>query len=170
MGDSLALTGRTSQLLLLSALRKFYIAKCVVRYLLAAAHVHHVTPTRCLTQPIARRCTCLQRKENDQLVDAPELWMFKQRASKTHLRPEEPAVARQRKIEIEEDTMRAQPGDTNSTALRPSFMRENMGHALGPAMTGSMEPLQAVMHHGQAYAVVVAGAPNSEMGGENIRL
>jgi hypothetical protein len=53
-------------------------------------------------------------------------------------------------------------------ALRPSFMRENVGHALGSAMTGSME-LQAVMHHGPADAVV-AGAPNSEMGDENIRL
>jgi len=79
-------------------------------------------------------------------------------------------VDRQRKIEIEEDAIRAQPGDTNSTALRPSFMRENVGHALGSAMTGSMEPLQAVMHHGPADAVAVAGAPNSEMGDENIRL
>jgi len=71
-------------------------------------------------------------------------------------------VARQRKIEIEEDAVRAQPGDTNSTVLRPSFMRENVGHALGS--------LQAVMHHGPADVVVVAGAPNSEMGDENIRV
>jgi len=78
-------------------------------------------------------------------------------------------VARQIKIEVEEDAIRPHPGDTNSTALRPSFMRENVGHALGSAMTGSME-LQAVMHHGPADAVVVAGAPNSEMGDENIRL
>ena len=49
-------------------------------------------------------------------------------------------------------------------------MRQNVGHALGSAMTGSMEPLQAIMHHGPADAVVVAGAPNSEMGDENIRL
>ena len=55
-------------------------------------------------------------------------------------------------------------------ALRLSFMRENVGHALGSAMTGSMEPLQAIMHHGPADAVVVAGAPDSEMGDENIRL
>ena len=34
-------------------------------------------------------------------------------------------MARQRKIEIEEDAIRAQPVDTNSTALRPSFKRES---------------------------------------------
>ena len=79
-------------------------------------------------------------------------------------------MARQRKIEIEEDTAGAQPGDTNSTALQPSFLWENVWHALGLATTGSMEPLQTVMHHGPADAVVVAGAPNSEMGDENIRL
>jgi len=143
-----------------------------VGHLLAAAHVHHVAPTRCSTQPIARRFTCLQREENDQLVDAParELRMLQQRASKTHRRPEEPAVAQQRKIEIEEDAIRAQPGDTNSTALRPSIVRENVGHALDTVMTGSLEPHQAVMHHGPADEVIVAGAPNSEMGDENIRL
>jgi len=78
-------------------------------------------------------------------------------------------VSRQRKIEIEEDIIRVQHGDTNSTALRPSFMQENVWHALGSATTGSMEPLQTVMHHGPADAVVVTGAPNSEMGDENIR-
>mmetsp|Transcript_81161 Transcript_81161/g.131486 ORF Transcript_81161/g.131486 Transcript_81161/m.131486 type:complete len:118 (+) Transcript_81161:145-498(+) len=69
-----------------------------VGHLLAAAHVHHVAPTRCSTQPIARRCTCLQREENDQLVDAParEFWMFQQRPCKTHGRPEETTMARQR--------------------------------------------------------------------------
>jgi len=49
-------------------------------------------------------------------------------------------------------------------------MRENVGHALGSAMTGSMEPLQSVMHHGPADTVVVAGARNSEKGDENIQL
>jgi len=62
-------------------------------------------------------------------------------------------VARQRKSEVEEDAIRAHPGDTKSTALWPSFMRENVGHALGSVMTGSME-LQAVMHYGPADAVV----------------
>jgi len=33
-----------------------------------------------------------------------------------------------------------------------------------------MEPLQAIMNHGLAITVVVAGAWNSEMGDENIRL
>jgi len=80
-------------------------------------------------------------------------------------------VVRQRKIRIHEDVIGAQPVDTNSTALRPSFMRENVWHALSSAMTGRMEPLQAVMHHGQADTEsVVAGARNSEMGDENIRL
>jgi len=49
-------------------------------------------------------------------------------------------------------------------------MRENVGHALGSAMTGSMEPLQSVMYHGPADTVVVAGARNSEKGDENIQL
>ena len=64
----------------------YYTRAHSVGHLLAAAHVHHVAPTRCSSQPIARRCTCLQREDNDQLVDAParELWMFQQRASKTH--------------------------------------------------------------------------------------
>jgi len=49
-------------------------------------------------------------------------------------------------------------------------VRENEGYTLGSAVTGSMEPLQAVIHHGPADAVVVAGTPNSEMGDENIWL
>ena len=139
-------------------------AQATCGHLLAAAHAHHVAPTRCSTQPIARRCTCLQREENDQLVDAParELRMFHQQASKTHRRPEGPAVARQRKIEIEEDAVGAQPGDTNSTALQPSIMREKVGHALDTVITRSQEAHQAViMHHGPADEVVVAGAPNT---------
>ena len=80
-------------------------------------------------------------------------------------------MARQRKIEIEEDAIRAQPGDTTSTvALLPSFVREKVGHALGTVMTGSLEPHQAVMHHRPADEVVVTSALNSEMGDENIRL
>jgi len=37
-------------------------------------------------------------------------------------------------------------------------------------MTRRQEPRQAIMHHGPADEVVVAGKPNSEMGDENIRL
>ena len=80
-------------------------------------------------------------------------------------------MARQRKIEIEEDAVGAQPGDTNSTALQPSVVRENVGHALDTVITRSQEPHQAViMHHGSADEVIFAGAPNSEMRYENIRL
>jgi len=79
-------------------------------------------------------------------------------------------VARQRKVEIQEYAVGAQPGDTNSTALRPSIVRENVGHTLDMVMTRRQEPRQAIMHHGLADEVVVAGAPNSEMGDENIRL
>ena len=68
-------------------------------------------------------------------------------------------MVQQRKIEIEEDAIRAQPTGTNSTALWPSFARENVRHALGSDMTGSMELFQVVMRHGPADDVVVAGAP-----------
>jgi len=69
-----------------------------------------------------------------------------------------------------EDAIRVQSGDTNITALWTSLMRENVGHVLGSAMTARMEPLQAVKYHGPADTVAVAGARNSEMGDENIRL
>ena len=53
----------------------------------------------------------------------------------------------------------------------PCVVRENVGHALDTVMTRNQEPRQAIMHHGPADEVVVAaGAPNSEMGDENIRL
>jgi len=79
-------------------------------------------------------------------------------------------MARQRKIEINEDDIGTQPVDTNSTALQPNFMRENVGHTLSSTMTGRMEPLQNVMHHGPADTEsVVAGVCNSEMSDENIR-
>ena len=79
-------------------------------------------------------------------------------------------MARQRYIEIEEAAIGSQPGETNSTVLRPSIVRENVGHALDMVMTRNQEPRQAIMHHGPADEVVVAGALNSEMGDENIRL
>jgi len=65
-------------------------------------------------------------------------------------------------VEIQEYAVGAQPGDTNSTALRPSIVRENVGHALDTVMTRNQEPRQVIIHHGPADEVVVAGAPNSE--------
>jgi len=38
------------------------------------------------------------------------------------------------------------------------------------AVTGSLEPRQAVVHHGTANEVVVAGALNSDSWEENVRL
>ena len=38
------------------------------------------------------------------------------------------------------------------------------------AVAGSLEPRQAVVHHGTANEVVVAGALNSETFEENVRL
>jgi len=37
-------------------------------------------------------------------------------------------------------------------------------------VTGSLEPHQAVVHHGTANEVIVAGALNSEKCDENVRL
>jgi len=48
-------------------------------------------------------------------------------------------------------------------------MQENAGYTLDMAVTGSLEPHQALVHHGTANEVVVAGAPNSEMCDENVR-
>jgi len=49
-------------------------------------------------------------------------------------------------------------------------VQENTGYALDMAVTGSLEQRQAVVHHGTANEVVVAGALNSEMCDENVRL
>ena len=64
-----------------------------------------------------------------------------------HRRSEETAVtvARQRKVEIQEYAVGAQPGDTNN---RPSIVRENVGHTLDTVMTRRQEPRQA-MHHAE---------------------
>jgi len=49
-------------------------------------------------------------------------------------------------------------------------MQENAGYTLNMAVTGSLEPHQAVVHHGKANEVVVASALNSEKCDENVRL
>ena len=49
-------------------------------------------------------------------------------------------------------------------------MQENVEYTLDMAVTGSLEPHQAVVHHGTANEVLVAGALNSEMCDENVRL
>jgi len=49
-------------------------------------------------------------------------------------------------------------------------VQENAGYTLNMAVTGTLEPYQTVIHHRTANEVVVAGALNSEMCDENIRL
>jgi len=49
-------------------------------------------------------------------------------------------------------------------------VQENAGYALDMPVTGSLEPRQAVVHHGTVNEVVVAGALNSETCEENVRL
>ena len=49
-------------------------------------------------------------------------------------------------------------------------MQENAGYTLNMAATRSLEPHQAVVHHWTANEVVFAGALNSEMRDENVRL
>jgi len=56
-----------------------------------------------------------------------------------------------------------QPCDTSSSAFRPRAVQEHVGYTLDMAVTGSLEPHQAVVHHGTANEVVVAGTLNSEM-------
>ena len=48
-------------------------------------------------------------------------------------------------------------------------VQENAGYTLNMTVTGSLEPHQAIVHHGTADEVVVAGALNSEMFDENVR-
>jgi len=79
-------------------------------------------------------------------------------------------VARQRKIEIQEYAILSKPCNTSSSVFRPSTVQENTGYALDMAVTGSLEPCQAVVHHGTANEVVVAGALNSETCEENVQL
>jgi len=77
-------------------------------------------------------------------------------------------VARQRKIEIQEYAVRTKPCNTSSSAFGPSTVQENTGYALDMAVTGSLEPRQAVVHHGTANEVVYD--LNSETCEENVRL
>jgi len=49
-------------------------------------------------------------------------------------------------------------------------VQENAGYTLNMAVMGSLETHQAVVHHGTANEVVVAGALNSEMRDEKVRL
>ena len=64
----------------------------------------------------------------------------------------------------------AEPCDTSSLGFRLRTVQENAGYTLNMAVTGSLQPHQAVVHHGTANEVVVASALNSEMCDENIRL
>jgi len=79
-------------------------------------------------------------------------------------------VARQRKVEIQEYAVGAEPCDTSSSGFRPRTVQENAGYTLNMAVTGSLEPHQAVVHHRTANEVVVAGVLNSEMCDKNVRL
>ena len=79
-------------------------------------------------------------------------------------------MARQRKVEIQEYAVGPHPCDTSSLAFRPRTVQENVEYTLDMAVTGSLEPHQAVVHHGTANEVLVAGALNSEMCDENVRL
>jgi len=99
-----------------------------------------------------------------------EFRVFQQRACQTYRRSEETAVtvARQRKVEIQEYAVGAQPCDTRRSAFRPRTVQENAGYTLDMAVTGSLETHQAVVHHGAANEVVVAAALNSEMCDENV--
>jgi len=95
--------------------------------------------------------------------------VFQQRAFSKHRRSEETAVARQRKVEIQEYAFGAEPCDTSSSGFRPRTVQENAGYTLNMAVTGSLEPCQAVVHHGTTNEVV-ASALNSEMCDENVLL
>ena len=79
-------------------------------------------------------------------------------------------MARQHKVEIQEHTIRAEPCDTSSSGFRPRTVQENAGYTLNMAVTGSLEPHQTIVHHGTANEVIVAGALNSQMRDENVRL
>ena len=79
-------------------------------------------------------------------------------------------MAQQRKVEIQEYAFCAHPCDTLSSAFRPRTVQKNVGYTLDMAVTGSLEQHQAVVHHWMANEVIVAGALNSEMCDENVRL
>jgi len=73
------------------------------------------------------------------------------------------------RVRIDKKLTGGPPAHRGQPAHRRS-RQENAGFTLNMAMTGSLEPHQAVMHHGTANEVVVACALNSEMCYENVRL
>jgi len=79
-------------------------------------------------------------------------------------------VTQQRKVEIQEYVVSAQPCDISSSAFRPRTVQENARYTLNMAVTGSLELHQTVVYHGTANEIVVASALNSEMCDENILL
>jgi len=94
-----------------------------------------------------------------------------------HRRSEGTAVARQRKVEIQEYTIRAQPCDTSSSALRPRTVQENAGYALNmaapvaPAATGThnlhqqshvKSSITSEPATGKSIATCAIGLPNSD--------
>ena len=77
-------------------------------------------------------------------------------------------MAQQHKVKIQEYAVGTEPCDTSSLGFRLRTVQENAGYTLNMAMMGSLEQHQAVMHHGTANEVAVAGALNSEMCDENV--
>ena len=79
-------------------------------------------------------------------------------------------MARQRKVEIQEYAVGVHPCDTSNSAFRLRTVKENVGYTLDMTVTGSLGSHQPVVHHWTSKEVVVAGALNSEMCYENVRL
>jgi len=78
-------------------------------------------------------------------------------------------VDRQRKVKIQENAVGAEPCDpvARSSGREPR-KRTRDTHSTS-TVTVSLEQHQAIVHHGTANEVVVAGALNSEMCDENVR-
>jgi len=79
-------------------------------------------------------------------------------------------VAQQRKIEIQQYTVRTEPCDNSSSGFRLRTVQENTGYTLNMIVMGRLEFHQAIVHHGTTNEVVVVGALNSEMYDEKVRL
>ena len=77
-------------------------------------------------------------------------------------------MSRPREVEIQGYTVGAESCDTSSSGFRLKTVQENAGYTFNMTVTGSLEPHQAVVHHGTANEV--AGALNSEKCDENVRL
>jgi len=78
-------------------------------------------------------------------------------------------VSRPREVEIQGYTVGAESCDTSTSGFRLKTEQENAGYTFNMTVTGSLEPHQAVVHHGTVNEAVVAGALNSEMCDENLR-